>query len=175
MKIKACWMTTGLFMLMACFGAFAQSTTVKLSGLINDYTPSNVTPTGPWEVRGDWTLILHPTLAKANFTAALTMVRSDYWVNQNSTTVDDPSQRVPHTHHVTLINGSVTSITNGFEVTGTATVTANGGAPPFGLSVPVVIDVTGNADVAHSNIKLTFQSPGDGHFGMEPLEGVVRK
>lgn len=170
-----CWMVTALFVLVACFGAFAQSTTVKLSGVINDYTPSNVSPAGPWEVRGDWSLALNPTLSKANFTASLAMVRSDYWVTQNPTTVDDPSQRVPHTHHVTLVNGSVTSISNGFEVTGTATVTASGNPPPFGSSIPVVIDVSGGSSLTYSNIKLTFGSPADGHFGIEPLEGVVRK
>jgi hypothetical protein len=84
-------------------------------------------------------------------------------------------RRTPHTHHVSLINGTVTSITNGFEVTGVATVTGNGNAPPFGLSIPIVIDITGGANVQYSNIKLTFQSPADAHFGKEPLEGVVQK
>ncbi len=176
MRNKAlCWTTLVFLMVVACLGAFAQSTTVKLNGVINDYTPSNVIPAGPWEIRGDWTLLLRPTVQKANFEASLTMVRSDYWVTQNSSTVDDPSQRVPHTHHVTLINGSVTSITNGFEVTGTATVAGNGGTPPFGLSIPIVVDITGGTEVTYSNIKLTFQSPADAHFSMEPLEGVVRK
>ena len=170
-----CWMAQALFVLAACLGLFAQSTTVKLSGVLNDYTPSNVSPTGPWEVRGDWTLVLKPALSQANFEASLTMVRSDYWVTQNSSTIDDPSQRVPHTHHVTLIGGTVTSITNGFEVSGVATVTASGNPPPFGSSIPIVIDVTGGTNVKYSNIKLTFQSPADGHFGTEPLEGVVRK
>lgn len=168
-------MALALFVVLACLGAFAQSATVKLSGVINDYTPSNVTPAGPWEIRGDWSLQYKTAVAQANFTAALTMVRSDYWVTQNSSTVDDPSQRVPHTHHITLINGTVTAITNGFEVTGVATVTASGNPPPFGSSIPIVIDITGGSSVTYSNIKLTFGSPADGHFGMEPLEGVVKK
>lgn len=167
---------TALFMLAACLSALAQgATTVKLSGTISDYTPSNVSPAGPWEVRGDWSLILKPTLSQANFTAALSMVRSDYWVTQNATAVDDPSLRVPHTHHVTLVNGTVTSITNGFEVTGIATVAGNGNPASFGSSIPIVIDITGGSSVTYSNIKLSFGSPADGHFGMEPLEGVVRK
>jgi hypothetical protein len=170
-----CWLATTLLVLLTSVGALAQSTAVKLVGVINDYTPSNVSPTGPWEIRGDWTLILKPALSQATFEASLTMVRSDYWVTQNSSTVDDPSQRVPHTHHLTLTNAPVTSIANGFEVTGVATVSGNGNPAPFGSSIPIVIDVTGGTNVRYSNIKLTFQSPADAHFGTEPLEGVVRK
>jgi hypothetical protein len=170
------WLVQVAVVLVACFGALAQSAgTVKLSGVISDYTPSNVSPTGPWEVRGNWSLLLKPTLSQANFAAALTMVRSDYWITQNPGNVDDPSLRSPHTHHIRLINGTVTSITNGFEVTGVATVTGNGNAPPFGLSIPIVIDITGGTNVQYSNIKLTFQSPADAHFGTEPLEGVVQR
>lgn len=176
MKNKGFWRIAPVLVMVAiCCGSQAQSAVpLILHGTINDYSPSTVVPPGPWEIRGDWTLILKPTTSSASFTAALTMVRSDYWVIQNSSTVDDPSQRVPHTHHIT-VSGKVTSITNGFELAGTATVTANVGAPAFGLSVPVVIDVTGGANVAYSNIKLSFGSPADGHFGTEPLEGVVLK
>jgi hypothetical protein len=165
----------GVLVLASCIGAQGQTShPLRRSGVINDYTPSNVSPAGPWEVRGHWSLTVKDS-GKANFSAALTMVRSDYWIVQNPGNVDDPSTRIPHTHHVTLVNGAVASITNGFEVTGIARVSASANPPPFGSSIPVVIDVIGGNSVTYSNIKLSFGTPADGHFGMEPLEAVVRK
>ena len=147
---------------------------LQLGGTINDYTPSNTTPVGPWEVRGTWSMYINSS-SIASFTAELNMIRSDYWVTQNPADVDDPSTRTPHTHHIRLTKATITAITGGFEVTGTATVLGNGGAPPFGTSVPIVVDITGGANLTYSNIKLTFLSPADVHFGSEPVEGIVRQ
>ena len=60
---------------------------VHFRGVINDYTPSTVTPKGPWEIRGPWTLDLKGESHKADFSASLTMALSDY--TRNSTNVDD--------------------------------------------------------------------------------------
>jgi hypothetical protein len=74
-----------------------------------------------------------------------------------------------------VVDGQVTSIPNGFQVTGTAMFTKNGGpAPPAIEPSPVVIEITGGDKVEFSNVTLTFESPGSMHFGASPLPGVVR-
>lgn len=177
MKSKNFWWVAqiGVLVLAVGIGALAQTPVqVNFSGLMNDYTPASVGPVGPWEVRGEWSLKVKGDAGKADFSAVLTMVRSDYWVLTNAADVNDPSARVPHTHHITVVDGAVTPIANGFRVSGTATVTASGNPPPFGLSSPLQIDITGGSVVAFSNIKLTFGSPAAGHFGSQPLDGVVK-
>lgn len=145
---------------------------MSFSGTLNDYSPSNVSPTGPWSVAGDWSLVVKGDSGKADFSASLTMVRSDIWVTAHGN-VDDPSGRTPHTHHVTLTDGSVTILSNGFRVSGNANLTATGNVPPFGSPIPVTIDITGGSILAFSNIKVTFGAPASGHFGTQPIEGVV--
>lgn len=145
---------------------------MSFSGMLNDYSPSNVSPTGPWSVAGDWSLVVKGDSGKADFSASLTMVRSDIWVTAHGN-VDDPSGRTPHTHHVTLTDGSVTILSNGFRVSGNANLTATGNVPPFGSPIPVTIDITGGSILAFSNIKVTFGAPASGHFGTQPIEGVV--
>lgn len=144
-----------------------------LRGLINDYSPVSISPTGPWEIRGEWELDLKGASEKAVFTAELTMVRSDYWVWSTSANADDPAARTPHTHHI-AVRGTVTMLANGFRVSGPAQVTASGNPAPFGPATQLQIDVTGGSSVPYSNIKLTFIGDAAGHFGMQPLEGVVR-
>jgi len=176
MKSKAFWWTVriGVLVLAVSICAPAQTPTqVNLTGLINDYSPASVSPTGPWEVRGEWSLKVKGESGKADFSAVLTMVRSDNWVSMFGNP-DDPAGRGPHTHHVSLADGEVTPIAGGFRVSGTATVTGNGNPAPFGPSSPLQIDITGGSSVAFSNIKLTFGTPAAGHFGSQPLEGVVR-
>ena len=68
-------------------GVLAQSPT-QFVGLINDYGPNSVTPTGPWEVRGAWLLTLKGDSGTADFSAELTMERSDYWVLNKRTNSD---------------------------------------------------------------------------------------
>lgn len=100
---------------------------------------------------------------------------SDGWVLTTGQGNFDPTARGAHTHHITLSDGDVTQVTGGFQVTGPATFTLNGGPAPTTVSPsPVVITITGGADVEYSNITLTFQSPGSNHFGTDPLPGVVR-
>lgn len=163
-----------LLVLGMSIGALAQSPVPgNFSGFINDYTPGTlVSPVGPWEIRGEWSLMV-TGVAGADFSATLTMVRSDYWIVLNPSEQDTPQDRVPHTHHVSLVNGIIIPITNGFRVTGTATITASGSPAGFSPS-PVTIDITGGTSVPYSNIKLTFGSPASGHFGTYPLDGIVR-
>lgn len=144
----------------------------RLSGVISDYGPSNVKPTGPWEIRGPWSLKLEDEGSQADFSAALTMELSDY--SQSPATIDVPGARGQHTHHVTMEDGTVTPLPNGgFEVNGPVTIAKDGSAVFGGSSL--VIDVTGGTSIAYSNITMTFQGPATAHFGSQAIHGVVRK
>ena len=84
----------------------------------------------------------------------------------------DNETRQSHTHHIRMTNGGVTPIEGGFRINGTASITVNGVAAAFPNS-PVEIEITGGAAVALSNFKVTFSGGGAGHFGDQPLDGVV--
>ena len=164
----------------------------EFRGEINAYSPQTTkivngitTASGPYEVRGPWSLKIDRDADKAEFSAALNMEFSDGWVltpsggNGNF----DPSVRGAHTHHVTMADGKITRLPNGgFQVYGPATVTLNGGATPFAQTSYLTIVITGSgADanpgidpVEFSNITVAFGAPANGHFGMVPLSGVVR-
>ena len=118
------------------------------------------------------------TPSKADFSAALNMEFSDGWVLTHDPTHPpnfDLATWGAHTHHITLVDGEVSQIANGFQVTGTATFTLSGGPAPVTVSPsPVLIQITGGTEVEFSNITLTFLYPGSNHFGSEPLPGVVR-
>lgn len=169
--------------------AFAQAPIPEhLRGVINDYTPSKPIPanpaTGPWEVRGVWSLNFDDESNTASFSASLTMERSDEGVTlAASGNFDNPLvSRHAHTHHIT-VNGAVThpdpAHPNSFRVTGPATITGNGNFPPpltdFGPDTTLQIDITGGNTVTFSNIAVTFIGDAATHFGSQPFHGVVRK
>jgi hypothetical protein len=168
-----------VLLLAACIGALAQSPAprTRFSGMFDTYTPqstSNNVTTGPYEIHGPWSLVLTGN-SQANFFAALNMELSDGWVLTQNSGNFDPAARGAHTHHITLLKGTVTSLsTGGIEIIGSAKITVNGVAAPISPS-DVVIDITGGSDVAFSNIALTFAQPGAKHFGGEPLSGFVRR
>jgi hypothetical protein len=152
-----------------------------LRGVINDYTPASTG--GPWEVRGHWSLVLKEKRGRANckadFSAALTMERSDEGITENGHgdfNGVDPMDRMAHTHHITMSDVEVTAISGGIQVTGPATITVNGAyPPPFGPGpFPLTIAITGGNTVTFSNISLVFGTPASSHFGTLPLHGVVR-
>jgi hypothetical protein len=174
--------------LAANIGALAQNWTSdrlpeRFSGQINAYTPTTTkAPTGPYEIRGSWSLNLKREGTKADFSAAVNMILSDGWVLTNSTVPPnfDPSTRNAHTHHITMTDAEVTKLPNNvIQVSGTATVTLNGGPTPFAQQSPLTVVITGGGtgpdDVEYSNVTLTFTGAASGHFGTEPLPGVVRK
>jgi hypothetical protein len=154
---------------------------VSFSGQINAYTPTtSKAPTGPYEIRGPWSMQLKRDGTLADFSTELNMVLSDGWVLTNGTTPPnfDPTTRNAHTHHITMSNGAVTMLSSGgFQVVGPATATLNGGPTPFAQVSTLTIVVTGGTDVKFSNISLTFPAtaPAAGHFGTAPLPGVIRK
>lgn len=156
---------------------------VHLSGLINDYTPVTGV-SGPWEIRGEWSLNLRGDSGNATFTANLNMTHSDYWVTLNPGAADDNSAmtgRHPHTHRVTVSNATITSLAGaGFELSGPVYVTNDGNAAPFmakcSPTTPcmLTIDIVGGTVLPLSNITMTFSGPPTGHFGMQAIHGFIR-
>jgi hypothetical protein len=175
-KHLLCAAQIGLLVLLANIGALAQNRAperLKFSGLINAYSPQGTT--GPYEVRGTWNLQLQGNSGKADFSATLNMVLSDGWVLTLGGGNFDPNGRNAHTHHITLRNATVTPITGGFKVNGTATITANGTNNTMVSPSPLEVDIVGGTNVKFSNITLTFGLPASNHFGTEPLPGVVQR
>ncbi|HUK46770.1 MAG TPA: hypothetical protein VLW06_04225 [Terriglobales bacterium] len=180
MKGKGLWWVAQLAVLELAVAAsgFAQKPReLYLRGTISDYTPITSMPSGPWEVRGQWSLHIKWD-GKADFYAALNMERSDQGIllleggDLNSTT-----QRNAHTHHITLKGATVSyPSTGGIEISGgTLTITANGGSPPFEPPPSTLtINVTGGSIVTLSNIKLFMGGGAANHFGMQAVNGVVR-
>jgi hypothetical protein len=188
MKSRTSWWAvpamTVLVLTMSISG-FAQDPppSVHLSGLISDYTPVTGV-SGPWEMRGDWSLDLKGHSGLANFSANLNMTHSDYWVVLNPGAADDNSAatgRHPHTHRITVENASITALAGGrFEVSGPVYVTNDGNAAPFmskcSPTTPctLTIDVVGGQVLPLSNITLTFGGPPTAHFGKQAIHGFVR-
>jgi hypothetical protein len=166
------------------------------SGLLSDYTPMliNGAPVkgAPYEMHGNWKLDLDQTRSSAAFSAEIAMETSEV-VNPDPNY--DPGQLNPHTHYISMTGGvvhdgptdwqtmcpAVSSVTGGFVVTGSAYVTANGANAPFGNPSPVTICILGASDtlqpntayVEFANFTLTIGSPASGHFGPQPIHGVV--
>jgi len=167
-----------------------------LSGVINDYTPAHDAkghPTGPWQLHGEWRLDLKGDSGKADFSAALTMENSDYWllINPNPPANPDvPATRTPHTHDIRMEDAQVIydtsscpttaykpATTTSFMVQGMASVAANGGKAPFapnGELSQLQVCITGGTDVEFSNVTLVFGAPASGHLGSQPINGAVR-
>ena len=146
------------------------STTRKLEGVINDFSPRSTAPMGPYLVNGTWALQLRPD-GKAEFTALLTMVRSDLWFIEIGGDPESQADRNFHTHHVLVTDGQISTVGSAIVVDGVAIVTSNGNQVFAGSTVQ--IEISGGNAVAPSNIKLTFSAPASGHFTSQPYEGVV--
>ena len=179
MKSKTFWRAgrnNGVLMLAITTGILAQTPLpTQFSGVINDYSPSTtVTPMGPWEMRGPWTLTLNGASGTADFSATLTMELSDY--TRNSVNVDTTSgstSRMQHTHHIAIQGGTVTQIpTGGFQLSGPASVTKDGSPAPFAAST-LTVTITGGTSVGFSNITLQFAGGAPVHFGSQLIHGVV--
>ncbi|MGH9714883.1 MAG: hypothetical protein ACRD5M_16435 [Candidatus Acidiferrales bacterium] len=188
MKSRAFWSAACLVVLLVLgMGTVSQAQAPvpeRLSGIISDYTPlnSSANPTGPYEMRGHWSLHLNEDSGKADFSAVMAMELSDYWVLTTNANVADTSAggiRGAHTHHITLVDASVTyPSTGGIEVSGPVTVTANGTLAPFSPPAHppsyLTVDITGGKYITYSNFTMTFTGPATGHFGSQQIHGVVR-
>ncbi len=165
--------------LMLALGTSAMAQLPKhmtFSGTLSDYTSADGN-SGPWEVRGTWTMTVRGNSGKADFSAALNMVRSDLGVMQNGGgDLNNPSNRNAHTHHITLLDATVTATSGGgFQVSGAPAITSNGNFPaPFGADSTVLITITGGNSVTYSNIAVTLQGDAVKHFGTNDLHGVIR-
>ncbi|HEX3738695.1 MAG TPA: hypothetical protein VHV29_03115 [Terriglobales bacterium] len=180
MQGKGLWWVAQIAILAVGLGASAPAQSPKevhFRGTINDYTPQNMpsTVSGPWQVAGHWSLTLKRD-GTADFSAALNMVRSDLGVTLSSNPdLNSAAARNAHTHHITLVGGAVTFLSNDIRITGSATITANGNVPPpFGGNSSLQIDIIGGNTVTYSNIKVTFLGDAQNHFGVAPMNGVVR-
>lgn len=168
-------LTIAVLLLAASVGALAQnSAATTFNGELNAYSPQTTGSsgtTGPYEIRGPWSLTVKGSTA--SFSTDLNMEESDGWcISQNGSNFD-PAARGAHTHHISLVNATVTQTTTGFEVSGSATIMSNGTVASISPSV-LTIEVTGGTNRKFTNITLTFDAPASGHFGTEPLMGVIR-
>lgn len=199
MQSKTLWWTVRIVAVLAlgvATSALAQTPTPEhLSGIINDYTSSHDTTgklTGPWEMRGTWSLELHSRAGLADFSAAMTMEHSDYAITQAVVNADDPVTRGAHTHHFTMKNATLSyntsacppepagnpATTGRFVINGYADITGNGSPAPFSkggtVLSPLQVCVTGGTEVEYSNITLVLGAPATGHFGTQAIHGLVR-
>ncbi|MGH9173525.1 MAG: hypothetical protein ACRD1H_04160, partial [Vicinamibacterales bacterium] len=69
-------------------------------------------------------------------------------------------------------DGTVTVTATGWRISGAAIITSNGAAAGFSGS-PIDVEITGGNALASANVKLTFSGAATGHFGTQPLDGVV--
>ena len=208
MKSKALlWMVSTVAFVVLALAILARGQTptpTHFSGLVNDFTPETIQGkvVGPWVMHGTWSLDLKGRSGLADFSAAMTMELSDHAMEVAiangvitggvPTTFDDPETRIPHTHHITMKDATVSYNTSTcpvytsppvpnavFMVTGWASITGNGAPAPFSKNDTVLsmlqVCVSGGSDVPFSNVTLVFGSPASGHFGSQAIHGVIRK
>jgi len=132
---------------------------LRFDGVVNDYT-ANFDGNGAWHITGEWTMFVKGNSGKGTFSAGFTMARA----------AAEP--RSFHTHHVTLEDGTVTVLPNGYRISGTAAMAGNGGLAGFTGS-PVTVEITGGNAVRFSNIAITFGGGAVNHFGSGTIKGVV--
>jgi hypothetical protein len=202
MANKRFWLTAHILaalVLVAGTVALAQAPMPHhFSGILSDYTPliSTLSPTGPYEMRGHWSLDLKGRSDKADFSAYMTMELSDSGVAAAGGNLADPKSRGAHTHHIVMTGATVSSDpsetgtcptfspanTALFVVTGPANfISGNGNAAPFEKLGPTTLQVCisggtdGASEVQYSNMTLAMSGPAaDKHFGSQPIHGVVR-
>jgi hypothetical protein len=202
MTNKRFWLTARILVVLvlaAGTAALAQAPMPDhFSGIISDYTPliSTLNPTGPWEMRGHWSLHLKGRSDKADFSAYMTMELSDSGVAAAGGNLADPKSRSAHTHHIVMTDATVSSEpsetstcptfspanTALFVATGTANfISGNGNSAPFEKLGPTTLQVCisggtdGTSEVPYSNMTLVMSGPAaEKHFGSQPIHGVVR-
>jgi hypothetical protein len=140
-------------------GRALSSAPTKLQGTIHD----NADALGAnWDIAGEWSLTMQGASGKADFFASLTMKHNG------------PVPGAPHTHHLSLKGATVTTLANGYSVTGIAAIAGNGSLANLYTGSEVTVEVTGGSDLPLSNVKVTFHGEqAVNHFGTDPLNGVV--
>jgi hypothetical protein len=95
-----------LFLVSATCALAQESRPVHLTGLINDYSPLDLSIKGsPYEMHGQWSMDVNPERGTADFSADMTM--SGYGTTGN--VLDGTKGGVgAHTHHIALTNAKIT-------------------------------------------------------------------
>jgi hypothetical protein len=197
------WMMSAFVLLVLAAGSTTQAQAplpghLNVSGVISDHTPliPSLSPTGPWEMRGHWSLHLKGNSGEADFSAFMTMELSDSGVAAAGKNLTDPASRSAHTHHILMTNATVSTDSNDLGncpafsptntpklvVNGTANfISGNGNSAPFEklgrttLQVCVSGGTDGSSEVDYSNMTLVMTGPAaDKHFGPQPIHGAVR-
>lgn len=132
---------------------------LRYGGVINDYT-ANFDAGGAWHIMGEWSLSVKGDSGKGAFSVGFTMVRAAV------------EPRSFHSHHVTLEDGDVTLLSNGYRISGTAVMTGNGSLAGFSGS-PVTVEITGGNAMPFSNLAISFAGAAANHFGTGTIKGVV--
>ena len=132
---------------------------LRYGGIINDYT-ANFDGGGAWHIMGEWSMSVNGDSGKGTFSVGFTMARAN------------TEPRSFHTHHVTLDDGEVTALANGYRISGAAVMTGNGSLAGFNGS-PVAVELTGGNALPFSNLSITFAGGAVSHFGSGSIKGVV--
>lgn len=132
---------------------------LRYGGMVNDYT-ANFDGGGAWHIMGEWSMSVKGDSGKGTFSIGFTMARAN------------AEPRSFHTHHVTLEEGEVTALANGYRISGAAVMTGNGSLAGFSGS-PVTVDLTGGNALPFSNLSITFAGGAANHFGSGTIKGVV--
>jgi hypothetical protein len=132
---------------------------LRYGGVVNDYT-TNFDGGGAWHIMGEWTTSVKGESGKGAFSIGFTMARAAV------------EPRSFHSHHVTLKDGDVTVLSNGYRISGTAAMAGNGNLAGFTGS-PVTVEITGGNAVPFSNLAITFAGAAANHFGTGTIKGVV--
>ena len=146
----------GILTITLALATPAAAQTLRVVGTVDDFATSSGVN---WELGGEWSATLKNT-GLVDIVASLTMKGTN------------PAAPGMHTHHVTLSDGAVSVIAGGYRITGTATILSNGAAAGFSGS-PLTFDITGGAAMPLAKVGLTFGGAAAGHFGNQPIEGVL--
>jgi hypothetical protein len=157
---------------MASAASAQDAPLMRVTGLLADHVWVDMgAGAGAWQVSGTWSARVSGSSGKGEFVAAILGVRSDLWVQQTGAN-PQTTTRSPHTHHVALLDATVSAIPGGIRLAGNAIITTNGNIANFSGSL-VVVDITGGNTVQLSNMQLTFLGASTEHFGSHTYDGVV--
>lgn len=161
MRLTIVWRLLSVAAITLALGGqgLAQGRDLRYGGVVNDYT-ANFDGGGAWHIMGEWSMQVKGSSGKGTFSVGFTMARA----------ASEP--RSFHTHHVTLENGEVTALPNGYRITGEAAMTGNGSFAGFNGS-PITVELTGGAAMPYSNLAITFGGGAANHFGTGTIKGVV--
>jgi hypothetical protein len=158
--------------LMAPAASAQDAPEMRMTGILADHVWVDVgAGQGAWQVTGTWSARVSGSSGKGEFVAAILGVRSDLWVIQTEANAQTTT-RSPHTHHVALLDATVSAIPGGIRLSGNAVITTNGNVADFSGSL-VIVDITGGNTLQFSNMQLTFLGASTGHFGSHTYDGVV--